>query len=249
MKKIEDKDLKKTTKQQAKGKKAEGKGQQKIAKDEAKVKAAKGTKSTKDDKKALKALEKDQAKLAKGKSDNQKALAKIQTGETKSLGKNEQKLTNAMDKAHDRQFDVNGVAKKHPTALQKFAKAMGIIAPIGIGTAGAIGGMLEPELAPAITAGTTAIGQGVNEGFNFAAAGNQGTMKAETAEQAQAAMDHRGRDMTEYEALAQKASASGRERSGAKRKRGLGLALERRELDAELRRAWARLVVRQALRS
>ena len=235
--KIEKNEKDKTAKQQAKEKKIEAKEGEKIAKDKTKLKEEK--KGSKGYSKAQKSLEKEQAKLAKDKTNNQKALRKIQDGEKKDRAKNDQKLVDAMDKAHDKQFDVNGDAKEHLNGFQKFTKAMESVVP-GVLSAipGAADIALGPEAGVAADVGVGLAEQGIDKLFDKADGGE--TMKAETGQQAQQAMDHRGQDMQAYEAMEQRAT------KGAKGKRDLGVELEKRVLDAELHRAWARLMAREA---
>ena len=94
------------------------------------------------------------------------------------MTKNQKGLNKALDKAHSQQFNKNGVAKDHPSALKKFEKAMEWI---GTAALDIIPGM--EEVGAGLTVGRLAA-EGIEQGASAGAkaAAKQGAKKA--AEQA-----------------------------------------------------------------
>ena len=127
-----------------------------------------------------------------------------------------------MDKAHDKQFDVNGEAKYHESTGDKVKDVFEKIAGVGLDLAGPVADVLAPEAAPFVEMGTT-LGSAA---LDATSGTKKPVMESESNKQAQGAMDHRWDDMQAYEKKEKQLTG--------KQKRSVGRQVVKRALAREL---------------
>ncbi|KAI4149388.1 MAG: hypothetical protein LQ340_004657 [Diploschistes diacapsis] len=231
LKKITSGDEKKVAKQKKMELKAVDKQDKKIAKDQAELKN--DNKGSKSYNKAEKGLQKAQQGLAKDKANSQNAMNKIQAGKEKALEKNQKDLDKGMKKAHDGQFNKEGVLKVFENIGMAITDIIPGMEEIGIAAEAVKVGEV---IANGVKAGAkVAAKKGVKKGaktakkqYDNSQSNNQQQQatpppppnyKQETQQQTQAATNHQNQDEQAYGQMALAANGGQPIPTGKPRKR------------------------------